>query len=151
MSQSISKLNICMCMSWHLDHILHTATPCQRLNASNKLKWDPTSCDCLIFWQNVWVINILITTEFLQCIRKFLTMIAFLPSSIILLLNIGQNLGTPISSTNSTLPACYRVNVAYDIGQSIASKTTKGPEACQAWCQVIINIFSLRLRKFNLY
>merc|ERR1719369_2534305 len=43
-------------------------------------------------------------------------------------------------STGSVEPSpatCFSMNVAYDLGHSIASKKTAGPDSCQVWCQMV--------------
>eukprot|EP00092_Neocalanus_flemingeri_P093428 GFUD01118748.1.p1 GENE.GFUD01118748.1~~GFUD01118748.1.p1 ORF type:complete len:392 (+),score=56.20 GFUD01118748.1:17-1192(+) len=42
-----------------------------------------------------------------------------------------------VSSVRLELPSCFTINVAYDLGHSIASKSTTGPFDCQEWCQMV--------------
>jgi len=42
-----------------------------------------------------------------------------------------------ISSVKTTVPACFSINIVYDLGHSIASKSTAGPFTCQEWCQMV--------------
>ena len=39
----------------------------------------------------------------------------------------------------SSLPSCFQSNVGYNVGRSIASRTTLGPVQCQAWCQTVFH------------
>ena len=54
--------------------------------------------------------------------------------SLCLLLLPGAHF-TPASSKLG-LSSCFRDNVAYDLGQAIASKTSGDVTSCQRWCQV---------------
>ena len=47
-----------------------------------------------------------------------------------------------LASANPSVSSCFSVNTAYDLGHSVASKTTEGPNACQDWCQVNEGIFT---------
>ena len=38
-----------------------------------------------------------------------------------------------------SLPPCFQPNVGYNVGHSIASRTTLGPVQCQAWCQTVFH------------
>jgi hypothetical protein len=49
-----------------------------------------------------------------------------------------STLRTTLSSVNPSLSSCFSMNVAYDLGHSIASKSTDGPNSCQEFCQVNI-------------
>merc|ERR1711971_148616 len=52
------------------------------------------------------------------------------------LLLIPGALFTPASSKLG-LSSCFRDNVAYDLGQAIASKTSGNVTSCQRWCQAV--------------
>ena len=51
------------------------------------------------------------------------------------LLLIPGLLSTPASSKLG-LSSCFRDNVAYDLGQAIASRASGDVTSCQRWCQV---------------
>ena len=59
---------------------------------------------------------------------------------LILLINIHtfscNPVKIPTNTTTDPLPSCYKIDIAYNLGRSIATKTTNGPLACQTWCQV---------------
>jgi len=44
---------------------------------------------------------------------------------------------TSLSSVNPSFSSCFSMNVAYDLGHSIASKSTDGPNSCQEFCQMV--------------
>ena len=55
-----------------------------------------------------------------------------------LFVKVGLGLNTS-QDPDTSLPSCYLVNVGYNVGHSIASRTTLGPVQCQSWCQTVLH------------
>ena len=57
-------------------------------------------------------------------------------TSLLLCLLLSPGLLSTPASSKLGLSSCFRNNVAYDLGQAIASKAVGDVTSCQQWCQV---------------
>ena len=57
-------------------------------------------------------------------------------TSVLLCLLLSPGLLSTPASSKLGLSSCFRNNVAYDLGQAIASKALGDVTSCQRWCQV---------------